>query len=1004
MFVSMSPEEEEEIIGFLKKVSKSDPVQIPTLMKRAMSPRTSGSENVPERRLSTRSPSRGRHSASYDTRSMRSYAGGPFAPTYEQGLVPEQFSDGAETPRLPFIESSRRTESPQPLTSAIQKPGPPKPLRSVGFKESDEQRTGYTNQLGLQKYTVPIPVSISREDLKDSKDFASWCFQHGDLDEANRLYRVLIAWCEQNDQIDRGYYKMQLQIGQISFIHGDYRSSESRLKGLLDEQYRGPLVDPGEASLASEIARWLALSQWRQGKYTDAQSTLDGCRHKLPTTKSRNSPNLLSTLALVLASAGSFKRAWKLSIKAIDPKSFEAYNPDAYRRKDMSSGHRSTCLLNHARISYVVGKLQDADEANLEALEDMKRRYGPQHFVTLDASSFQAWLLVARSKTSQATEAVHRTLREMMLRLGESHPSTLQTLETLVLVYKSEGRYSDAEETATYLLRKNKEVLGHSHPQTLKCMTILAEVFLACGKSTEAERIQREVVELEEVKPKAEINYPGLFTYKTTLANILREIGEWDEARTLSLLVLVEQLNKFGNEDDSDEAYQTESGDAEPLPKTLPETLPETEYIPLARLQNLLEKSKPILEEIHNLPSHLQSPLANSQPVKIYPSIIQTMHCLALCEQVRDDADLAFARGILKMVRDIRVTRLGEDHRATVNVQYDLAVNYRLRGKFRKSLKTIEDVVKRRRDTLGADHPDYQCAKHQQAVALFRLGRWKEALEEQRRTLKAQEFLLGKKHPDAVLSRFTLAGIYHSLSRLKEADQLLDEVISAQKARYGEDHPIVIRSRARHALICLDREDFHHAEEEQRIVVQRRKETLPKGHSLIRSARNDLAQIIQANRRPEEALIIYKDLVNSLPLRSGGSMLGFEVRSNLGSCYFDLGDYDKAKKYQQEMYEELKRAGEPNDDVGRLIASTFNLALTLRESTLAHGSGDELTKACKLLGEAVERAESVLGPDHPQTVELRATLSTWRREEEVRKIGHPHTADLRDSAVASTEG
>lgn len=964
----MSTEEEEEIIGFLKEISNNTPASIPTLPKRASAPKIFSSiENPPTRRSSTCSASRGRHSAAYDTQNpSSSYAGGSFAPTHEMESAPIQSSDELGISHPAYAGPLPRAESPQPLNSALQKPGVQKPQKNVGFEESQKQITidadhgneKNTAQPGPQRYHIPI---INGKELKQSKHIASWCVQNGDLEEASRLYDKLIDWCEKNKRYDRGYYKMRLQVGQIFFIRGDYGSSEDILSQLRDKQYTRAREDPKESDLASEIARWLALSQWRQGKYSDAQTTLDDCRMRLP-HKNGNSPDLLSTLALVLASAGAFKRAWRLSVKAIDPKSFEAHNPDVSQEADTSSGRRSSCLLNHARISYAVGKLKDADETNRQALEDMKRRLGPNHFITLDASSFQAWLLVARNKTSQAAETAHRTLREMMERLGESHPSTLQTLETLVLVYRSEGRYSDAEETATYLLRKNEGVLGNRHPQTLKSKTILAEILLACGKWKEAEEKQTEVVKLEQARPTTDIDYIGLFSYKTTLANILRESGKWDAARTLSVHVLVEQLNKFGNEDDTDEAYQAET--------------PENEYIPMARLYNLLASSKPIMRELRNLPSGLHNPLANLQPVKIYPSIIQSLHCLALCEQVRDDADLTCAGGILKMVRDIRVSSLGEDHRLTVNVQYDLGVNYRLRGKIPKSLETIEDVVKRRRDSLGSDHPDYLCAKHQEAVTLFRLDRWEQATEEQRRTLKAQEFLLGRTHPDTVLSRFTLGGIYHSLNRLGDADKLLDQVINEQRTRYGENHPVVLRSQARHALILLDRGHFQGAEAEQRVVVERRKEILPKGHSLTRSALNDLAQIIQAAGRAEEALDLYNDLVKSLPSQPK-NMVGFEVRSNLGSCYFDLKNYEAAERIQREIYEELKEAREENSR--RLIASTFNLALTLRQRTLTPGSQDQLKEACKLLEEAVYRAENALGRDHPQATELRATLCTWQQ-------------------------
>jgi tetratricopeptide (TPR) repeat protein len=979
MFVGMSIEEEEEIIGFFNGISDNEPALIPTSTKRASSPRASrtfvGDEAPVERRSSVRSSSRTRYSGSYESRSIRScYAGGPSPPASEEQFWSSPLIEGSTIPKpsgVPF-EPYPQVESQLSMASVILRTGSTRPYKSVGFKGMGDQE--YEDAVLVKGYSL-VP-SVARNiyipvDMQQSKQIASGYMQNGDLKEANSLYGFLIQYCEDHDRIDRSYYKMRLQVSQIHYIRGEYKDSEEKLQALLEKQYDMSQKNPSEAAFTSEIAKWLALSQWRRGNYSNAQKTLETCRKQLP-DENRNRSNLLSTLALVLASAGAFKRAWTLSKRAIDPENFIVTDDSEETDKDILSGRRSSCLVNHARISYAVGELDEAHKYNKEALEDLNKRLGPKHFITLDASGLEAWLCLARSWTSQAAEGVHRTLREMIHRLGESHPSTLQTLETLVLVYKSEGRYSDAEETATYLLRQNVHKLGESHPQTLKSKTIFAEILLACGKGLDAERTQKEVIAIQE-RPNAEIDYPGLFFYKTTLANILRENGKWDVARKLSLQVLAEELDKFGNEEDTEEAISSPK-------QKLPKRLPENEYIDMAKLRNLLESSKPVRALLNTLPLN---PLADSQPVKIYPPIIQTLHCLALCEQVRDDADLVFARGILKMITKIRLSKLGTDHQLTVNAQYDLAVNYRLRGKFQKSLTTIKEVVSRRKKSLGSDHPDYLRAKYQEVVALFRLGRWKQATEEQRKVLKAQSFLLGKTHPDTVTSRFTLGGICHSLGRLKEAEDLLNDVIINQAARYGHNHAIVLRSRARRALIYLDAGNFQGAEKEQSIVVNERQKYL-KGHNLLRNSRNDQAQITQAAGHLDEALSIYLDLEASLPRHQRHS-LGYEVLSNLGSCYFELGNFSKAEESQREIYDALKRSSTQLDDAERLIASTFNLALTVKQTPNRH------EEACLLLSEAVQRADETLTAEHPQSKELRVTLKKWQREEEQKMLHHVHT-------------
>jgi tetratricopeptide (TPR) repeat protein len=967
----MSKKEEEEILGFFRSVSENEPALIPASANHGSTPRasrTSVSDEAPvERGPSVRSSSRARYSGSYESKSIRSsYAGGPFLSTSAEHPWSTPMIEGSTTAKLPIgpFEPYSGVEFSLPMTPVLWSTGTTKHYKSVGFKAIGDQEHGNPAIVAARNIYIPV-------DLKQNKQIASGYMQNGDLKEANSLYGFLIQYCEDHGRIDRGYYKMRLQVGQIHYIRGEYKDCEDKLKALLERQYNISHRDSSEAAFTSEIAKWLALSQWSRGRYINAQETLETCQTKLP-DDSRNSSNLLSTLALVLASIGAFKRAWTLSKLAIDPENFKVTENSDEKDKDVLSGIRSSCLVNHARISYAVGELGEAHKHNKEALADLNKRLGPKHFVTLDASSFEAWLFLASSQTSQATEGVHRTLREMIQRLGGSHPSTLRTLETLVLVYKSEGRYSDAEETAKYLLRQNIARLGESHPQTLKSKTIFAEILLACGKGADAERTQKEVIDTQE-RPDVENDYPGLFLYKTTLANILRDNGKWDDARELSLRVLAEELHKFGNEEDTEEATSSRK-------QRLSESFPENEYIDMMRFRNILESSKPIRALLNNLPLN---PLADSQPVKIYPPIIQTLYCLALCEQVRDDADLLFAHEILKMIRKIRRWRLGRDHRLTVDAQYSLAVNYRLRGKFQKSLTIIRGVANSRKKSLGSDHPDYLSAKYQEVVALFRLETWKQAIEEQRKVLKAQAFLLGKTHPDTVTSRFTLGGICHSLGRLKEAEELLSDVIVDQEARYGDNHPIVLRSRARRALIRLDAGDFERAEEEQNIVVNERRKYL-EGHSLLRNSRNDQAQILQAAGHLHKALFIYQDLESSVP-RHQKHTLGYEVLSNLGSCYFDLGNFSIAEETQRGIYDALKQSSTPSEDAKRLIASTFNLALTVKQTPNRH------EEARLLLSEAVQCADETLTAEHPQSKELRVTLQKWQRGQDRNMHNHVDT-------------
>jgi tetratricopeptide (TPR) repeat protein len=832
--------------------------------------------------------------------------------------------------------------------------------------------------------------------LKYAQALALWYYDQGDLTEANRLYNILIEQYEATDVSSEDYLWTRLHHGEIACMTGSFQRAELELQELFD-CLEFPGSTPSRFDMLVKTGKWLALSQWRQGKYIEAEATVNTYRMRLEEAgRNGNDKSLLSTLALVLVSLGAFESAWKYSRQAVQEDLTVAHRPltaeaslaqiVAKRRFYDEHLERSreyqSHLLNHAWILFEMGYFKDAEIANSAVLENMQKLLGPQHFRTLDAASLRAWLLLLENNVHHAGEEVQRTVREIRERRGKDHPSTLQSMQALVLMYKGQGRYSDAEETARYLVSscERNPNLGRSHPQTTNSKAILAQVLLALGKWDEAERVQRAIV--TDLSPKSEqaSTRPETYLFKTGLASILRIRGNWDHARSIAVRVLHEQLIRFSTEDKEDGGNKSHDfGD---------------EVIHVNELRSILYASKYIRKQIRN--SKLPDPLASSDPVRIHPSLMQTLYCVALCEQVREDANLAFAQLVLEKLHEIMCSRMAERHRLTVDVEYDLAVNHRLRGNFQKSLSLIDGVVSERRRTLDTDHPDYLLARHQRAVTLLRICRWKDALAEQEATLKAQEFLLGKSHADTILSRYTLAGIYHSLNRDQEAERLISQVIDEQSRKYSTvdnskdakgDHPVIIRSRARHALILLELERYAEADEEQTRVYQWRCERFGEDHDLTRSAQNDLAEIKQAAGKHQQARTMYNALIHSfdrdketqrkhIQLDIKENPLEFQVRSNLASCHFEMGHYLDAEKEQEQLRMKLCNSKDKRGHDEREIAATFNLALTRKMLGQYEGQSSKLG-ALELIQIAISKAKGILGPDHPQTSDLQATMQMW---------------------------
>lgn len=993
MLVSINESELHDIIGFLKQASASSPESRPAMsIWKSRPSSTSSAQWILNRRpsIALRGPPIERrkpddvacsipyHGSASTTRDSPTHPISSLSSGRSGTVLETSLSQvlGSTTDPTAIVQSIQEASQRTPKLSSIREKDVQR-LNDVGesLKDSPYKKehvwvshasrntSGNSGEISMDKSHKPLDT----ESLQRGQTLAGWYYRKGDLDEADQLYKNLLVLYGPINPPNSIVFGIRLHIAQIRWFQGGHRESEQDFKALND------MVDNFfDEALICKTAKWLALSQWKQGKYTEAKATIQGCVDKDPDERKGNKA-LLSTRALILASAGSFKRALEDSNKAIGGESGKL------DRNELPETQTIIYNVNHARVLCEIGRYKEAAEKNKAALSNLQKRWGPKHFITLDAASLRAWLSVVMSNTSGAGEEVQQTLRQMRERLGEDHPSTLQTVQTLVLAYKNDGRYSDAETTARYLLAKceaNKE-LGHAHPQTLKSKTILAEVLLAVGAWREAEEYQREVVKDEK----------ATYLQRLTLANILREVGKWDEARDLATNILLEQLHKFSSDEEKD-SY-SEHDQTQEL---------SGEQISPNDLRHILHKSKYVRDKLHKLPLGPFDPTAGPDPVRVYPSLVQTMQCVALCEQVRDDANLAFSEALLESIHDICDRRLGKFHQYTVAIEHDLAVNHRLSGKFLDARKVITHVVEQRRNTLGTDHPDYLLSRHQFSVILLRLSKWQEALKEQESVLRAQEFLLGALHPMTVLSRYTLAGIYHSLHRYKEAEDYLAKVIEDQRRIFNPtrtepgDHAVVIRSRARLALVQLDRaltekNDasieqknalFDSSRIEQMAVVEHRSQHLGSNHHLTQSSLNDLAQIEQASGNITKAEEKYESLLSTISSRENKStnsksherILAFQVKSNLATCFYEMEQYQKAEKLQNELYSELRR-DQGTDD--RFVASAFNLALTCKAL-------EQYQRACKLLRETVKASQDLLGDSHPQTRELNNTLTEWNKQ------------------------
>ena len=136
-----------------------------------------------------------------------------------------------------------------------------------------------------------------------------------------------------------------------------------------------------------------------------------------------------------------------------------------------------------------------------------------------------------------------------------------------------------------------------------------------------------------------------------------------------------------------------------------------------------------------------------------------------LAETLRDQGDLAGARGLQEQVLDLSRRVLGPEHPDTLTSMNNLALTLQAQGDLAGARGLQEQVLDLSRRVLGAEHPDTLRSMSNLAGTLQAQGDLAGARGLQEQVLDLSRRVLGAEHPDTSVSAFNL------LHTLLEADE-----------------------------------------------------------------------------------------------------------------------------------------------------------------------------------------------------------------------------------------
>ena len=141
------------------------------------------------------------------------------------------------------------------------------------------------------------------------------------------------------------------------------------------------------------------------------------------------------------------------------------------------------------------GRLEEAEDLDVQVMETRKRVLGPEHPDTLTSMADLASTYRSQSRLEEAGELHVQAMEARKRVLGLEHPDTLTSMAGLASTYRSQGRLEEAGELHVQAMEARKRVLGPGHPDTLTSMADLASIYRSQGRLEEAEELNVQIIE-----------------------------------------------------------------------------------------------------------------------------------------------------------------------------------------------------------------------------------------------------------------------------------------------------------------------------------------------------------------------------------------------------------------------------------------------------------------------------------------------------------------------------
>jgi len=319
------------------------------------------------------------------------------------------------------------------------------------------------------------------------------------------------------------------------------------------------------------------------------------------------------------------------------------------------------------------------------------------------------------------------------------------------------------------------------------------------------------------------------------LANVLRDLGRYDDSWELDTRVLAEQRELLGPE--HRHTLMTATGLCADLRA-------RGQYV------EALERA----EETYNAWARVFG--------EDFNRTLDAASNLAIA--YRQAGRYADARGVDEVTYERRRTTLGERHPRTFYSASAIGRNLREAGQYMRSVEWLTDVLKAIKALPEPNPRTLSEIQVNLAVSLRAAGRYASAITYIDEAFDTLEALLYFDHPDTLLCRLSRGSNLLAAEDYTTADQVLRDVIAAYRALVGADHPLTLVCSSNHVAVLRALGDFGEAVPTARLTADRLRSVLGKDHPYTVAAEMNLAVCLAENRELDESRVLDEQNVQRL--------------------------------------------------------------------------------------------------------------------------------------------